>query len=59
MNNIYKVFTRKVAYMLVEKGFNVIGTENNLKKKHLKVYLFEDTLEFRKALTELSKKLKK
>ena len=46
----YKVFTKKLANLLCEKGFRVIGTEINNQKPWLNVYLFENTDELRLAV---------
>lgn len=56
MNQIFKVFTKRVAHELHKKGFKIIGTEINNEKPWFYVYLFEDTPELRAALAELSRK---
>lgn len=53
---VKKIFSKKVAYQLIGKGFNLIDMEDNLKYKNLKVFVFEETEELLKALTEITKK---
>lgn len=53
---VYKIFRAKTAGQLHDKGFKIIRTETNKFNPLWKVFLFEDTPEFRKALTELSNK---
>lgn len=48
----FKVFTKKMANALCQRGFQVIGTEINNEKPWLYVYQFEDTPELRQALAE-------
>lgn len=48
----YKVFTKRIANALCQRGFQVIGTEINNAKPWLYVYLFDDTPELREALAE-------
>lgn len=49
----YKVFTLKLARLLCEKGFIVIGTLPNAQKPWLNVYLFEDSAELREAVKQM------
>lgn len=46
----YKIFTKKLANLLCQQGFQVVGTEINNKKPWLYVYLFEDSDELREAV---------
>lgn len=47
---IKKIFTRKVAIYLREKGFEILDTEVNFKYPKYDVYLFEETPELIDAL---------
>ena len=53
---VYRIFRAKTAGELHDKGFKIIRTETNKSLPWLKVFIFDDTPEFRKALTELSHK---
>ena len=55
MENTFKVFSMKLARELGMRGFKFVGTEPNRKIPWYNVYLFEDTEDLRKALTELNK----
>lgn len=52
----YKIYTRKLAYLLRQKGFEIIKTEINKNHPQFDVYLFTDTPSFRAALTTLTAK---
>lgn len=51
---IKKVFTRKIAINLINKGFNCIGTETNKRYPWLQVYLFNDNQQFTEEFNRLS-----
>ena len=51
--NTYKVFTLKLARLLCEQGFIIVGTAPNAQKPWLNIYLFEDTEELRQAVKKL------
>lgn len=53
---VKKIFTKKVAYDLISKNYNLIGMEDNLKKPWLKVFLFEETGELLQELDLISNK---
>ena len=55
MNNTFKVFSMKLAKELGLRGFKFIGTEPNRKVPWYNVYLFEDTLDLRKAIEEINR----
>lgn len=55
---IYKIFSATMASKLRKAGFWIIGTEPNMKKPWLDVFLFEDTPEFQQKLTELTAEMK-
>lgn len=55
MDNIFKVFSIKLARELGLRGFKLVGTEPNRKVPWYNVYLFEDTPDLRKAITEINK----
>lgn len=50
LNKPYKVFTKRLANLLCEQGYQVIGTEINNQKPWLYVYLFENTEELRASV---------
>ena len=50
-NNIYKIFSMKLAKALCDKGFKCVGTEPNRKSPWLNVFLFEDTDALQNAIT--------
>lgn len=50
---LFKVFSRKLAYLLRIEGFKIVGTEPNFIKPEFNIWLFEDTQEFREAFTRL------
>lgn len=50
MTNTYKVFTLKLARILCDLGFIIVGTVPNIQKPWLNVYLFEDSQELRNAV---------
>ena len=50
MTNTYKVFTLKLARILCDLGFIIIGTVPNVQKPWLNVYLFEDSQDLRDAV---------
>lgn len=53
MTNTYKVFTLKLARILCDRGFTVVGTAPNAQKPWLNVYLFEDSEELRQNIEEV------
>ena len=42
-NKPYKVFTKRLANLLCQQGFKIVGTEINNRKPWLYVYLFENS----------------
>ncbi len=52
--NIKKIYSRKMAIALRQKGFRIIGTEINPKRPEFDVYLFIDTPQLREAMTEIT-----
>lgn len=52
----FKIFTMKLARELGLRGFKCVATEPNRKVPWFNVYLFEDTDELHKAITEINKK---
>lgn len=55
---LYKIFSAKMAHELCVKGFRIVDTEGNTHKPWLNVFLFEDTPEFRTAMTKVNNDLK-
>ena len=51
----FKIFSMKLARELGLRGFRYIATEPNRKAPWLNVYLFEDSEELQKAITEINK----
>lgn len=51
-----RIFSRKVALELIQKGFMVERIEPNRNVKTLVTYLFVETPEFLQALTEITHK---
>lgn len=54
---IKKVFTKKIAIELINKGFNCIGTEHNNNYPWLNVYLFKDNDSLRKEFNKLTNRV--
>lgn len=50
----YTIYALRVARLLCKKGFKIVGTGINAQKPQFYIYYFEDTPEFRKALTSIS-----
>lgn len=55
MENTFKVFSMKLARELGLRGFKLIATEPNRKIPWYNVYLFDDTPELRRAITEINR----
>ena len=51
---VKKIFTKNVAFELISKGCNLLDMEPNYKIPKFKVYVFEDTPEFRKYLNQIT-----
>lgn len=56
MTNEKKIFNRRLALALREKGFDIIKTEPNFYKPEFNVYIFKDSDELQSALTEITQK---
>lgn len=56
VNNIYKIYTKKIAYQLRKMGFKFLGTDINENFPQFLVYLFEDTPMLHSALIKLTSK---
>ena len=50
-----KIYTRKLAVYLREKGFKILSTEVNYKYPQYDVYVFEDTPELTQAILDYNK----
>lgn len=50
----YKIFSKRKAHMLCNRGFKVVGTVINNLKPWLYVYLFEESEELKQAIKEIS-----
>lgn len=59
MSNYYIIYTRRFAAALREMGFSIVKVGVNPNKPEFDCYFFEDSEEFRQALTELTKKLRR
>ena len=55
-NNIYRIYTKSLAYELRKLGFRFLGTDINKNFPQYLVYLFEDTPELHVALVKLTHK---
>lgn len=53
---IKRIFTKKMAVYLRERGFKILGTEVNRKHPEFDVYLFEDTETLIAAMLDYSNK---
>jgi len=51
-----RIFSRKVALQLIQRGFMLERTEPNKNYTNLVTYLFLETPEFLQALTEITHK---
>ncbi|MGF7185791.1 hypothetical protein GGQ84_001883 [Desulfitispora alkaliphila] len=51
---VKKIFTKRIAYELMNQGHNLIGMETNRKKEWLKVFIFEETPQLLSDLESLS-----
>ena len=49
----YVVFSQRLARALCKRGFELKGTRINKKRPMYNVYLFENTEELKKAISEL------
>lgn len=52
----FKCYSSKLAGVLISNGFEVLGTEPNLKKPQFTVFLFEDSKELRAIVNEYCSK---
>lgn len=55
-SNEKKIFNRRLALALRERGFNIIRTEPNFYKPEFDVYIFDDSANLQLALTEITQK---
>lgn len=55
-NTTFTVYTRKLAYELRLKGFDIVGIVPDRSKPYFDNYLFMNTPEFQKAFKELTAK---
>ena len=55
-DSIQKVFSRKIALELRNRGFDIVDTEPNFYKPKFDVYLFKDTNELQLALSDINRK---
>ena len=53
---VYRIYTKRIAYELRKKGFKFLGTDINENFPQFLVYLFENTPELHKALVEITGK---
>lgn len=56
MEGLYVIYTRRVAVKLRKLGFQIKKVDVNPNKPEFDCYFFEDTPEFQKALTQISRK---
>ena len=55
-HNIYRIYTKRIAYELRKQGFKFIGTDINENFPQFLVYLFEDTPALHEALIKIAEK---
>ena len=53
-NNTKRIYTKSVALELRKRGFRIIRTEPNENKPEFDVYIFEETENFKAALTDIT-----
>ena len=58
-NNVKKIFTRKVALYLRQRGFKIVGTEPNYKHPEYDVYMFLDSPQLQAAITDYNNMIRK
>lgn len=46
--NIKKIYSKRIMSELIKRGHSIIWTEENKKFKWLRVFVFEDTDEFKR-----------
>lgn len=51
-----KIFSKRVATLLIGKGHNLLRVEDNRKNKKFLVFIFDDSTQLRKDLTNISNK---
>lgn len=52
MNNLYRVYTIRMAHYLTEKGFEIVRTSQDVKKPQFLNWYFEYTPELQAAINE-------
>lgn len=53
-SNEKKIFNRRLALELRNRGFEIVKTEPNFYKPEFDVYIFKDSAELQSALTEIT-----
>ncbi len=53
-NETFRIYTKRIANLLCERGFRIVDIEVNNKKPWLYTYLFEDSDSLRRVLAELT-----
>lgn len=53
-NETKRIYTKSVALELRKRGFKIIRTEPNENKPEFDAYIFEETENFKKALTDIT-----
>lgn len=53
-SNEKKIFNRRLALELRNRGFEIVRTEPNFYKPEFDVYIFKDSAELKSALTEIT-----
>lgn len=54
-NETFRIYTKRIANLLCERGFRIVDVEVNNKKPWLYTYLFEDSDSLRRVLAELTR----
>ncbi|SFQ23331.1 DUF5659 domain-containing protein [Caldicoprobacter faecalis] len=58
-NGYYVIKSMSLACFLIRKGFNLLKVDDSIQDPRKKVFLFEDTPELQRAITEFTQNLKR
>lgn len=53
IKEVKNIYSKRVAYELRKRGFKILRTEPSKFKPEFDVYIFENSQEFKKALSEI------
>lgn len=57
-DGLTRIFTKRIAVELINKGFSLLDMEKNYKNDKLNVYIFKSSKELNETLTHLSNNVK-